>query len=221
MKKILKTVAALAATVTMLTATAAFSSITASAYSYNGLTYTISGNTVTITKCDNSRSIVTIPYKINGRKVTKIAKNAFKGCSNVDCIIIDNKNTVVDANAMPNYNGYIFWNRRTSLSSDGSAIPNSILGNVWVFGLGDTDWNGEVSLEDAMNILRYYTTVIVAHQDPGTDWEYFQALAICDVNRDGEISIDDAQNTLRYYTEHSVSMSYSGSFLDFMYDRYI
>ena len=88
---------------------------------------------------------------------------------------------------------------------------------------GDSDLNGEVSVEDAQNALNYYTKTLLAHktakdilqaEDPvylrnkGDQKEmYFPyshyAMDVADGN--GDITVDDAQDILRYYVAYTVT----------------
>ena len=88
---------------------------------------------------------------------------------------------------------------------------------------GDTDLNGEVSVEDAQYALKYYVATSVAHKNAKTVLEdpdgvylknrgaqkenYFPyshyAMDVADGN--GIITVEDAQHILNYYTSNSVA----------------
>ena len=88
---------------------------------------------------------------------------------------------------------------------------------------GDTDLNGEVSVEDAQYALKYYVATSVAHKSAKTVLEdpdgvylknrgaqkenYFPyshyAMDVADGN--GIITVEDAQHILNYYTSNSVA----------------
>ena len=66
---------------------------------------------------------------------------------------------------------------------------------------GDTDCNGEVSIEDVQLALQAYT-MRVSGKDTGlTD----KQLKAADVNENGELSVDDVQNILIYYVNNTVA----------------
>ncbi|MBP0971939.1 MAG: SGNH/GDSL hydrolase family protein [Oscillospiraceae bacterium] len=68
---------------------------------------------------------------------------------------------------------------------------------------GDFDNNGEVSVEDAQNVLKIYTAGVSGKPIP----EAVTALQFVtgNVNGDKELSVDDAQYILIYYVRHKVS----------------
>ena len=68
---------------------------------------------------------------------------------------------------------------------------------------GDFDNDGEVSVEDAQNVLRVYTAGVAGHSVT----EAVTALQFVtgDVNEDKELSVEDAQYILIYYVRHVVS----------------
>ncbi len=66
---------------------------------------------------------------------------------------------------------------------------------------GDTDCNGEVSIEDVQLALQAYT-MRVSGKDTGlTD----KQLKAADVNENGDLSVDDVQNILIYYVNNTVA----------------
>lgn len=70
--------------------------------------------------------------------------------------------------------------------------------SVW----GDATGDGSVTVEDAQDILKFYTTVVVAGREDYTDPIDTD---MSDVNGDGEISVEDAQLVLKKYTEVTVA----------------
>ncbi len=65
---------------------------------YGGLSFIESGNNITITGYDNSKPVVSIPDKINGKTVTAISENAFFN-SNVERITMPNTIKTIGAGA--------------------------------------------------------------------------------------------------------------------------
>lgn len=54
----------------------------------SGITYEISGGEAKIVKCENQSETIILPQKVNDALITVIGKNAFKGCSNLKYIDI-------------------------------------------------------------------------------------------------------------------------------------
>ena len=62
---------------------------------YGNLTYRIYGSEVWITRCDTSATSVTIPETIDGYPVTRIAWEAFYGCTGLTSIVIPDSVTSI------------------------------------------------------------------------------------------------------------------------------
>lgn len=70
-------------------------------------------------------------------------------------------------------------------------IPTAVTGcKLFLGGFipGDADNSGEVDMDDAMEIMRYYV-----------GWDVEINLAAADVNGDGVVDMDDAMEVMRYY----------------------
>ncbi|MDA7510620.1 leucine-rich repeat domain-containing protein [Verrucomicrobia bacterium] len=90
--------------------------ISSSAASIDDLTYDASGDSVAITDCDqNASGALEIPSIIEGKSVTSIRDNAFRGCSSLTSITIPNSVTSIGLWAIE---------RCSSLTS--ITIPNSV-----------------------------------------------------------------------------------------------
>ncbi|MBQ5334610.1 MAG: hypothetical protein J6Z45_01540 [Oscillospiraceae bacterium] len=192
MKKALKSIAALAASVMALSSAAG---ITASASQYGSFTYSkgLDGK-IQIENCTTTNKAVYVPYKIEGKQISRIKKGAFVRCSLLRYVILNGSSPVIEVGTTHQGTCY-FCNSGANYTYYVDNTP------VYCYNFGDYNEDGTVDLLDAQAILRHYTTYTVAGKKYASELEYARYLAVADVDRNGEIGIEDVQLVLQYYTE--------------------
>ena len=192
MKKLMKPVAVLAAAVTALSAAAG---IPALASQYGPFYYTkdLQGKIV-LEGCQSANRCVYVPYKIEGKTVSRIKTNTFQNCQNLRWVILDSVPEAVELDSVPKTVNYFF--------NDGQRGDYYVAGTmVHSYNFGDYNDDGTVDLLDAQGILQFYTEYTLAGKQMKNEQLYVRKLAIADINRNGVVDLTDAQTVLRYYTE--------------------
>lgn len=192
MKKALKSIAALAASVMALSAAAG---ITASASQYGPFTYSkgLDGK-IQLENCTTTNKAVYVPYKIEGKQISRIKTGTFTGCSLLRYVILNGSDPVFEVNTTHQGTCYFCNNGTNSTYQVGYTT-------VYGYNFGDYNKDGTVDLKDAQAILKHYTTYTLAGKHYASELEYAKYLAVADIDRNGEIGVEDAQLVLRYYTE--------------------
>lgn len=212
MKKILKKLAALTAAVTVLSSAAAFSSITASASQYGQFYYQKNyKGEIEIHRCSTNDKLVYIPYKIEGKKISRIKKDTFTGCVRLRYAVMNGSGAVIEVGSVHPGTCYFCNTGNSQAWYDGETY-------FYGYNFGDYNADGVVDIVDAQLILKHYTTYTLAGKKNTSEFEYVRYLAIADIDRNGMIGIEDAQLVLEYYTE-SISGRPIGSLMDYMYNK--
>ena len=102
----------------------------------------------------------------------------------------------------PFYNGVIcgYENSTAQTYAEKNAVKFESLGAAPTL-TGDFDGDGELTAEDAQNVLTAYTEALTGGQSALTDTQK----TACDIDGDGELTSADAQFILIYYTENNVT----------------